>query len=488
MRTRYWVALVAAAYLACSPSGLQARTRTEQAIVEPSNPAGTGSALVLAQQSGVPKRPLGRDLPVFKPGLNEPERREPPAVVNPTGALTLQEALALALVNNPALSAFAWESRALEARMVQAGRPPNPTLDVVIEDLAATRFSGTDRDQPVQPQTTLQLSQLIELGGKRTARVRLAQANLDLAAWDYETARIDVLTQVSRAFTDVLAAQETLAVSEETIRLVTQVRENVGARVTAGTVSPIEETRAGVALAAVRADAARARRVLEASRTKLALLWGSPGAAFASAAGDLKAEPSPLPAATALTTMLNQNPELARWAAELTQREARLAVEQSRRKIDVAVSAGYRRFTTVDGNSFVIGASVPLPFFDKNKDGIEEARIRVAEGYEQQRAAAARVSALLADAYAALASAHDEATILRTDALPGAQQTFDAVTEGYRLGRFGLLDVLDAQRTLIAVSGQYVRALSQYHQAVSNVERLIGAPLPTTDPARTAKE
>ena len=113
MQTRYRVALVAAAYLASSPSGLQGQARTEQAIVEPSNPAVSGSALLLAQQSAVPKRPLGRDLPVFQPALSEPERREPPAIVNPTGALTLQQALALALVNNPALSAFAWESRAL---------------------------------------------------------------------------------------------------------------------------------------------------------------------------------------------------------------------------------------------------------------------------------------------------------------------------------------------------------------------------------------
>ena len=449
---------------------------------------GSVASPALAQQSAAPRRPLGSALPVFQPAPGELERRDAPPMVNPTGPVTLQQALALALLHNPALSAFAWETRAREARMVQAGLAPNPTLDVLIEDLAATRFPGTDRDQPVQSQTTLQLSQLIELGGKRAARVRLAQANLDLAAWDYETARIDVLTQVARAFIEVLAAQETLAVSEETTRLVTQVRDNVGARVTAGTVSPIEETRAGVAVAAVRADAARGRRALEASRTRLALFWGSPVAAFANAAGTLRAEPPPLPAATTLTSMLSQNPDLARWAAELTQRDASLAVEQSKGRIDVAVSAGYRRFTTVDANSFVVGASVPLPFRDRNKGGIKEARIRLAEGYELQRAAAARVTALLADAYAALASAHDEATILRTDAMPGAQQAFDAVTEGYRLGRFGLLDVLDAQRTLIGVGGQYVRALSEYQHAVANVERLIGAPLPTTDPVRNAKE
>jgi len=62
--------------------------------------------------------------------------------------------------------------------------------------------------------------------------------------------------------------------------------------------------------------------------------------------------------------------------------------------------------------------------------------------------------------------------------LPGAQQTFDAISEGYRLGRFGFLDVLDAQRTLIDAGSQYLRALSDYYKAVANVERLIGAPLP----------
>ena len=105
---------------------------------------------------------------------------------------------------------------------------------------------------------------------------------------------------MSRAFTDVLAAQETVALTEETTRLVEQVQQSVGARVVAGVVSPIEETRASVALAAVRVESARARRGLEASRTRLALLWGSPTPAFTAVVGDLKAEPAPLPPLSAL--------------------------------------------------------------------------------------------------------------------------------------------------------------------------------------------
>lgn len=437
-----------------------------------------GSARPGNGQDPVPKRPLGRDVPVYQPALDNPERREAPSVQNPTDTVSLQDAVALALLHNPGLAAFAWETRAMEARILQAGRPPNPTLDVASQDLGAARVPGSDSDQPVQPQTTFQLSQVIELGGKRTARTRLAEINRDLAEWDYETARIAVLTEVSRVFTDVLAAQETVALADETTRLVTQVHENVAARVTAGAVSPIEETRASVALAAVRAEAARARRTLDATRTRLALLWGSRAALFSKATGDLKAVPPPLPAVDSLAAMLDQNPELARWAAEMSQREAALAVERSKRVIDVAVSAGYRRYTAVDSNAFMVGASIPLPLFNRNKGGIAEARLRLAKMQEERREAEARVSSALADAYAALAGAYDELTILRTEVLPGAQQTFDAVSEGYRLGRFGFLDVLDAQRTLIGAGGQYLRALSDYHKAVATVERLIGAPLP----------
>jgi hypothetical protein len=79
-------------------------------------------------QNPVPERPLGRDVPVYQPMPGDPERREAPSVQNPTGTVTLRDAVALALLNNPGLAAFAWETRARDARILQAGRPPNPTL------------------------------------------------------------------------------------------------------------------------------------------------------------------------------------------------------------------------------------------------------------------------------------------------------------------------------------------------------------------------
>lgn len=426
----------------------------------------------------IPERPLGRDVPVYLPSSGDAGRPTIPALQTPTDSISLGDAIRLALLNSPELATFAWEIRAREARILQAGRAPNPVLGVEAEDFNATglRSDVPDDQQAVQPQTTVRLSQLVELGGKRTARRNLASRDRDLAAWDYEAARIDILTRVTHAFIDVVVAQEMVTLSAQTAEIVNRVQQSVRARVIAGVVSPIEETRADVALASASVEANRAVRSLEAARRRLASLWGAHEATFSAVAGRLDIVPA-LPSLSELTTRLADNPDLARWATELLQREAAVAAEASKRIPDVTVAGGYRRFTDLGSNAAVIGLSIPLPVFDRNSDAVKEAESRLAQAHEERRAVRARVSAALAEAYGRLAGAHAEVTVLRATVLPGTRETFEAVSEGYRLGKFSYLDVLDAQRTLIAANGQHLRALSEYHKAVADVERLVGAPL-----------
>lgn len=437
---------------------------------------------VAAQHGGVPPRPLGRDLPVYQPPQGAVADAAPRTIHNPSGELTLRDALAATLLQSPELAAYAWELRAREARTLQVARRPNPELSVLSEDFASGLPS--DVNSPLQPQTTLQLSQLVELGGKRAARRKLASATQDLAAWDYEAARMDVLTQVSRAFVDVLASQEAVALAAKNVTLAEQVKATVVARVTAGVVSPIEETKTDVALAAVRIEADRAQRVLEADRRRLSTLWGSPEPAFTAAVGDLRQLPSRSDL-SALRTRLTENPELARWTAEIAQRRAAVDVARAARVPDLTISGGYRRFTTLSASAAVVGVSVPLPLFDRNVHGIREAEALVSKASEEQRAASLRANTLLTTAYQALSSARATVDQLTAHVLPGAQQTFATIEEGYRAGKFGFIDVLDAQRTLVAANEQHLRALAELHKAAADVERLTGAPLtePSSAPA-----
>jgi cobalt-zinc-cadmium efflux system outer membrane protein len=393
-------------------------------------------------------------------------------IPEPTGQLTLLQAQTLALQHHPKLAAFGWEVRAGEARILQAGLPPNPEVEIEVEDFAGSGelqgFQGTE--------ITIHLSQLIELAGKRRKRTRVAALERDLTAWDYEATRLDVLTQVTQAFVEVLSAQERLALTAELMRLAEQVLNTVAERVKAGKVSPVEETRARVALSTSRIAVERSQRELDAARKRLAAIWGSNPAVFEKAAGTLDTMVA-IPPAEQLVERLTQNPDLARWVTEMAQRQTALELAGAQGIPDPTIGGGFRHTRETGDNALVMSVSFPLPVFDRNQGGVLEARYQLAKAEQERRAVEIQGRAALAEAYAALSSAFGEATTLKNEVLPGAQRAFEAASEGYRQGKFGFLDVLDAQRTLFEARGQYLEVLAAYHQAAAEVERLIGEPL-----------
>lgn len=387
----------------------------------------------------------------------------------PTGDVALRDALSLALQHNPELAAFSIEVRAAEARTLQAGLRPNPEIGVEVENFAGPgtlrRFDGAE--------TTIQIGQLIELGGKRPKRARVASLEQDLAGWDYEAKRADVLAETSKSFVDVLAAQERVALTQDLLHLAEQTFETVSARVKAGKVSPVEETRAGVALSNSRIEHARAQRGLEAARKKLAAAWGSGVHAFERAVGPLD-RVSPIPPADRLPQEIRGNPDIARWVTEIEQRKAVSALQEAIRIPDPTLAAGVRRFNETGDSAFVAGMSIPLPLFNRNQGGVLESRRRLAKAERESSAAENRVRASLAETYQTLSTAVLEIDALKTTVIPGAQSAFEAASEGYRQGKFGYLDVLDAQRTLFEARGQYISALATYHKGLADLERAIG--------------
>ena len=418
-------------------------------------------------------RPLGDDLKAYRPP-SDPSKlgAEAFSPEGSDGILTLRQVLSLALMRNPELASFSWDVRITEAKIIQAGLFPNPEIDIEMEEFGGTR----ERSDFNAVETTFILSHLLELGGKRSKRTRLATLERDLAGWDYEAKRLDVLTEATKAFVEVLAAQDRLALTQELVGLSEKTFNTASKRVRAGKVSPVEETRARVAYASNRIELERAKRDLEAARKNLAVLWGQTSPTFEKAAGKLDAV-KPIPNAEQFADLLSQNPDIARWAVEAERRRAALALEEARQVPDLTLSGGLRRLNETDDNVFVAGLSVPIPVFDRNQGGILETRYRLAQAEKERQAAEVRIQNELSGSYQSLSTAFFEATALKNEVLPGAQSAFDAASEGYRQGKFSYLDVLDAQRTLIEAKIKHLEALSAYHKAKTDIERLIGEEL-----------
>lgn len=386
-------------------------------------------------------------------------------------SITLADALARTLRASPKLAAYDWEIRMAEARVLQAGLRPNPELSVEIENPTG---SGDYRNGDFMEDTLL-LSQLIELGGKRPARMQAAQTGRAVTEWEYQVKRVEVLKATTLAFIDVLSAQrrrelasEIVKVSEEAVNLTEQ-------RVGVGKASAVELIRANVAVSTARIEVEQARRDIAATRGNLAAQWGAKETDFEAVSGDLDQHQA-APSLSSLRQRLLGNPDLARWTAEREKRVAALAKEQTLAKPDITLRVGPRMEGRAEDATFVAGFSVPLPLSNRNQGNIAEARANLAKLDEEKRGAEARAFAALNEAWQKLSGALREIAILEESVIPGAQDAEKQLTDGYAAGRFTQFEVLDARRTLNAARGQQVRALADYQKARAELDALTARP------------
>jgi cobalt-zinc-cadmium efflux system outer membrane protein len=416
-----------------------------------------------------PMRPLGNDLATLRPPADVKEATQPAAAVEPTGPLTLRQALTLAMLHGPDLAGASWEVRMAEARAIQAGLPPNPEIGFDLESVASPRVV----------ETVLSLGQVIFLSDKLARQKQVAMLDRDITGWDWEARRIRVYTETTKAFVMLVAAQERVALAEEIVGVSQKLFDVAAERVRSGKAAPLEEMKAKVELSTVRADLEQARQTVLAARQRLAAAWGGLRPQFARAEGRLEADGA-MPAADQVFALVEQNPEIARWATEMQRRQAVARLERRKAIPDLTLGGGFKHekaFAEAEGESdavvrgFTFGASIPIP--------IKESRYNVAKGREEQRATKARVLTEIADAFAAMASAHARSSILGKDVVPEAQKALDAASAGYNEGKFSYLDVLDAQRTVFDARVQHLEALAEHLAAVADVEGLVGQSIET---------
>jgi cobalt-zinc-cadmium efflux system outer membrane protein len=387
--------------------------------------------------------------------------------------LTLARALAITLEKSPVLSSFSWDIRAAEARIIQAKLVPNPEISVEGED-----FTRADvRSATESMQNTLELSQLIELGGKRYSRIREAQFDRETAEWDYQVKRLEVLKLTTLAFIDVLTAQRNVQLAKANVELTEGAVPVTHKRVEAGKASDVELLRTNTAVATARIRLTEVTRDLETARVNLAAQWGAKQATFPSVTGNLD-QLRPIPSLQSLKAKLQQNPDLTKWTTERQKREATLNLARADAKPDVTLRAGPRLLGASHADvTLVAGFSIPLPLWNRNQGKIAEAEANVAKAADERAAAEAQAYAELNEGYQTLGRAAEEVQILRETVLPGAKSAVDQITDGYAAGRFSQLDVLDAQRTYNESQTQYVKALSDFQKAQAQIDALTAGPV-----------
>ena len=153
---------------------------------------------------------------------------------------------------------------------------------------------------------------------------------------------------------------------------------------------------------------------------------------------------------------------------------AQLEVEKSKRYPDITLSAGVARDNEAGRNKAQLGVSIPLPLFDRNQGNVYAATMQSYKAQDLYRELQASLTAELLQAVTRFDLAVGAARDYRSAVLPGAAQAYDAARKGFEAGKFGFLEVLDAQRTLSDGNIAYLTVLASVYQASADIDRILG--------------
>lgn len=379
--------------------------------------------------------------------------------------LSLDRALELAGATSPTLDAAEADIQAAAAARTVAGLRPNPSVTVEAENVAGSgMYRGTE-----SLEATTSLALPIELGGKRSARIGVADARSQRTLIQAAITQADLRLSVIQAYAEAAAAQQRVTTARDQARIAAEGLRAAQVRVQAGRASPIEAERANVARINADAEVERTQRLVEVARYSLSRIIGQP------VAGDLdtgwfanvRAAYGPMQAIESAGTLA-----MAAAEADLAIADAGVRLARAQRVPDLTVGAGARYMRDTGDTAALFSISIPLPLFNNGRAAVAQASSERLRAEAQQRVTAIEVDQAIARAQAEAANAATTAASASGPALQAAEEAARIARIGYREGKFGQLELLDAERTLAETRLAAIDALLNYHSAQAQLERL----------------
>jgi cobalt-zinc-cadmium efflux system outer membrane protein len=392
---------------------------------------------------------------------------------DPSVELTLGHALELVSGDSPRSLALRAQVGEAKADAVAARVLPNPALDY-----AGTRLSsGTNTGAAAEDAWSIEWPLFVF--GQRHARSRAAAAGVAATEAHVDAELAERALAVRIAYGELLSQQERTRILEEERSDLERVAKIVTGRRDAGEASAYDSLRVQTEFRSMDALLGDARGDLADARGRLALLLGCPGLQ-PRAVGELKLGDAAPPDLEALWAIASTRlPALA--AAQKDTEAASAAASAARRDAwPVPVLSGGAVLTRdAQSTSSVVGVSIPLPVLDRNQGAIARARAKEEEAALERKALEAETRA---DLERAVAVANERrAALAELDAAVSSRvpEMRSMAESAYREGRGGILELLDAFRSLVATRLARVDAFAGAAHAETELLFLTGR---ATDP------
>jgi len=380
------------------------------------------------------------------------------------GSLTLEAAIERAMAANATIVAARLRGPINLASLAVARERLNP--------------EGSFELEKETPKEAYGLAVPLELGGKRARRIDVAQATIRAGDAEVAATIAQVRNDVRRAYFGQLVAEQRLIILREQRDISTRTRDTAQARFDAGDAPRLEVMQAQLALAAAENEATAAEGAASAARAALNALLAQPldTATTLSTSVDTGA---PLGIQAALMLAQTAGTELLSLDRQIEEQRAKLALAEALRVPDVTPTFTLTHRADPEFTyGWRAGAAITLPLFTSHRAGVLVEQTTLDQLLAQRQATLLRMQGEVTAA-AQRAEAQRELFVrYRDEIIPQAQQVEQLAQDAYQLGQTGIAALLPALQATRDVRLRSLDAVSQFQNALADLERAIGAPLP----------
>jgi cobalt-zinc-cadmium efflux system outer membrane protein len=397
-------------------------------------------------------------------------------------ALTMEDAVTLAMQRNRDLIAARLEVEGAQLDRVQAGLYPNPTFSYTAGNLvlgtANPQGMGVTAGFVDQTVHTLSISDIIDVWAKRNAHIRFANRGIDFQRIVVEDVLREVSFAVRSAFSDVVSEQWELQLAKETRSRYDETIRLSRVRYQAGEISEAELRKIELEGLRYQNEVIDEEMELDLARLKLASLMGIPHTEMPPAVDEPAEKRLELSLPDLTQRALQNRPDVRANLASQYRANAEISSAKRDAFPDITFGLGYTHSNfTVSGDnpdSLYLNLSLPLPVFDRNQANIGRARLHLKQAENEQQKLQLAVEHDVADAVRKSQRAQALLAVFEGGMLERADSALKVAEKSYKAGAVSLLELLEAQRTYIETRAQYLKARHDLQQGLIDVTHAVG--------------
>ncbi len=380
--------------------------------------------------------------------------------------LSVQDALNLAINNNPELNRMAEQVRILEAM-------PGPAWGIESPELYYLR-EGMDGNMFMEQRWGISQSLTFPLTG--FYQNRKARKDISAAEMRYQFERVSVRTQVKKAYTELAYAIKNMELTEIEVQLANNLLEIAQARLDVGESTGLDLVQSEIRLNQAKNDLRNAVQMKNSARNSLMRIIGihSENQVYEIIFTDTLAYVDTGIDRHLILQRIEISPELNYVRLNSESAKADVQVSKSRYLPDLRIDYYRQNFgNSYDFNGFEVGVSIPLWFTVNERNRVKQANAIYRQAEWQEAGVLLSIKEQAENAFHRYQTSREIILSHREFIQEKSEYLLELTQEGYRMGELDLLRVLEAQRTYLEGQQLYYQVLRNYYLDIIELEQFL---------------